>query len=69
MNNIIKPLREELDELKSEIELMEAQREKGILPQESEIVLSCDKAMLGRFEKAYYSCLAEYEKIKGVDNE
>lgn len=66
MNNIIKPLREELNELKKEIELMEVQREKGILPQESEIVMTCDKAMLGRFEKVYRDCMAEYEKIKDI---
>lgn len=69
MNNIIKPLREELNELKKEIEVMEAQREKGILPQESEIVLSCDKAMLERFDRVYRGCMAEYEKIKGVKDE
>lgn len=67
MNNIIKPLRKELDELKSEITKLETLKAQDNLSYEMEMTLSCDRVILERFENVYRTCLAEYEKIKKVD--
>lgn len=67
MNKILEPLRQELEKLQAEVETMKQQKKDGKLPQECDIVLSCDTSMLCRFQRVYDMCLAEYEKIETDD--
>lgn len=66
MQQIIQPLRKELEKLKEEQQLFQKLKDKGKLSKDGEMALSCANDMLSRFDKVLLACEAEIDKIKQI---